>query len=76
MQASFLFISDWFYLTCLQDPRFNKEVDRRTGYRTHSILCMPILNHECEVIGVAQIINKVTGNHRFEDQDVEVSTYV
>ena len=33
---------------------------------------MPILNHELEVIGVAQIINKVTGNHIFEEQDVEV----
>jgi hypothetical protein len=26
------------------------------------------------VIGVAQIINKITGNHEFEEQDVEVST--
>ena len=24
------------------DPRFNREVDRRTGYRTRSILCAPI----------------------------------
>lgn len=36
---------------------------------------MPILNHESEVIGVAQIINKVTGNHIFEEQDVEVGIY-
>jgi hypothetical protein len=35
---------------------------------------MPIQNHDNEVIGVAQIINKITGNHEFEEQDVEVST--
>ncbi|XP_052269841.1 cGMP-specific 3',5'-cyclic phosphodiesterase-like isoform X2 [Dreissena polymorpha] len=55
-----------------QDPRFNKDIDKQTGYRTHSILCMPILSHENDVIGVAQIINKITGNHIFEDQDVQV----
>lgn len=55
-----------------QDPRFNKDVDLKTGYRTHSILCMPILNYEGEVIGVAQIINKVTGNHEFTKQDEDV----
>ncbi|XP_022339829.1 cGMP-specific 3',5'-cyclic phosphodiesterase-like isoform X2 [Crassostrea virginica] len=55
-----------------EDPRFNKDVDLKTGYRTHSILCMPILNYEGEVIGVAQIINKVTGNHEFTKQDEEV----
>uniref|UniRef100_K1QIC6 Phosphodiesterase n=1 Tax=Magallana gigas TaxID=29159 RepID=K1QIC6_MAGGI len=55
-----------------EDPRFNKDVDLKTGYRTHSILCMPILNYEGEVIGVAQIINKVTGNHEFTKQDEDV----
>lgn len=33
---------------------------------------MPILNYEGEVIGVAQIINKVTGNHEFTKQDEDV----
>ncbi|XP_056005407.1 cGMP-specific 3',5'-cyclic phosphodiesterase-like isoform X2 [Ostrea edulis] len=55
-----------------EDPRFNKDVDLKTGYRTHSILCMPILNYEGEVIGVAQIINKVSGNHEFTKQDEDV----
>ncbi|EDO31088.1 predicted protein, partial [Nematostella vectensis] len=31
------------------DPRFNRDVDKKTGYTTHSILCMPIKNHEDEV---------------------------
>ncbi|CAH1783003.1 unnamed protein product [Owenia fusiformis] len=55
-----------------EDPRFNKEVDKKTGYRTHSVLCMPICNHDGDVIGVAQIINKTNGNHQFNDDDIEV----
>ncbi|XP_051935294.1 cGMP-specific 3',5'-cyclic phosphodiesterase isoform X3 [Hippocampus zosterae] len=41
-----------------EDPRFNAEVDMITGYKTHSILCLPIKNHRDEVVGVAQAINK------------------
>ena len=28
-----------------QDPRFNQEIDLKTGYHTRSILCMPITDH-------------------------------
>nr|XP_044631267.1 cGMP-specific 3',5'-cyclic phosphodiesterase-like [Equus asinus] len=31
-----------------EDPRFNAEVDQITGYKTQSILCMPIKNHREE----------------------------
>uniref|UniRef100_A0A8C4LQ24 Phosphodiesterase n=1 Tax=Equus asinus asinus TaxID=83772 RepID=A0A8C4LQ24_EQUAS len=48
--------------TSLCDPRFNAEVDQITGYKTQSILCMPIKNHREEVVGVAQAINKKSGN--------------
>lgn len=62
-----------FSARVLQDPRFNKEVDNKTGYRTHSICCMPILNRDNVVIGVAQIINKKTGTHEFTAKDISVS---
>ncbi|CAM1317755.1 Uncharacterised protein g6831 [Pycnogonum litorale] len=55
-----------------QDERFNKAVDKQTGYRTVSILCKSICNCEGEVIGVAQIINKSTGQHEFTAQDEQV----
>nr|XP_042906908.1 cGMP-specific 3',5'-cyclic phosphodiesterase [Parasteatoda tepidariorum] len=55
-----------------QDSRFNKDIDTRTGYRTISVMCQPILNFQGDVIGVAQCINKVTGDHQFTDQDEEV----
>ncbi|XP_029206417.2 cGMP-specific 3',5'-cyclic phosphodiesterase-like [Acropora millepora] len=51
------------------DPRFNREVDKATGYKTYSILCMPIKSHDGEVIGVAQIINKISGEHQFTEKD-------
>lgn len=32
-----------------QDERFNKDVDKKTGYHTKSILCMPIKESVDEV---------------------------
>ncbi|XP_045539863.1 cGMP-specific 3',5'-cyclic phosphodiesterase [Papilio machaon] len=54
------------------DPRFNSEIDARTGYKTELILCMPICNYEGDVVGVAQIINKTDGSKEFSARDVEV----
>lgn len=50
------------------NKRFNQEVDRRTGYRTRNILCVPIRNKDREVIGVAQVLNKRSGDFDAEDQ--------
>jgi adenylate cyclase len=44
------------------DPRFSPEVDKRTGYRTRSILCGPIKNLQGEILGVIQVINKKRGD--------------
>uniref|UniRef100_A0A673B9B0 Phosphodiesterase n=1 Tax=Sphaeramia orbicularis TaxID=375764 RepID=A0A673B9B0_9TELE len=53
-----------------EDPRFNAEVDQITGYKTQSILCLPIKNHRDEVVGVAQAINKKCGEDgAFTEQD-------
>ena len=50
------------------DPLFNKEIDKRTGYRTRSMLCAPILNSKNQVFAVAQLLNK-NGGEPFEAQD-------
>jgi adenylate cyclase len=44
------------------DPRFNQDIDRRTGYRTHNMLCVPLRNRGGAVIGVTQILNKHSGD--------------
>ncbi|WP_375539699.1 GAF domain-containing protein [Oscillatoria sp. FACHB-1407] len=36
----------------------SKETDQKTGYRTCSILCMPVFNADNELIAVTQLINK------------------
>ncbi|MBI3302398.1 MAG: sigma-54-dependent Fis family transcriptional regulator [Deltaproteobacteria bacterium] len=53
-----------------QDPRFNKEVDVRTGYRTRSMLTVPLRNHEGEVIGAFQALNKKEGVFTTNDEEI------
>ena len=43
------------------EPLFNRAVDQETGYRTRSILCVPILDHRGAVFAVAQALNKRGG---------------
>lgn len=56
----------------LKDRRFNDEIDKLTGYKTKSLLCMPIRNSDGEIIGVAQAINKTPGGAPFSDDDEKV----
>ncbi len=43
------------------DKRFNPAVDKKTGYKTQSILCMPVKNKNGRIIGVTQVLNKKGG---------------
>ena len=36
------------------DPRFFSEVDKKTGFRTQNILCIPLINRKKECLGVIQ----------------------
>ncbi|MGB7894025.1 MAG: GAF domain-containing protein, partial [Microcoleus sp.] len=42
------------------DPRAEnaKKIDQQTGYRTCSMLCMPVFNSDKKLIGVTQLVNK------------------
>ncbi len=44
------------------DPRFFPEVDKKTGFRTRNILCIPLINRKKECIGVLQTLNKKAVN--------------
>ncbi|HVT02045.1 MAG TPA: adenylate/guanylate cyclase domain-containing protein [Thermoanaerobaculia bacterium] len=50
------------------DPRFNQDVDRKTGYRTSSILAMPIVNKAGQRIGVTEVLNKRGGRFTAKDE--------
>ncbi len=43
------------------DPRFNPDVDKQMGYRTRSILCLPVKNSAGRVFAVAQLLNRRDG---------------
>jgi K+-sensing histidine kinase KdpD len=49
------------------DPRFNPEIDKRTGYRTRNMICMPMKNKDGKVIGVFQLLNKNRGSFDADD---------
>ena len=55
------------------DPRFNKEVDMKSGYHTQTILCMPIKNNNQEIIGAFQVLNKIGGVFTKNDEDLLVA---
>ncbi len=56
------------------DPRFNPEVDKKTGYLTRSIIALPIFNSEGEIIGAYQAINKMTLSQGFSQEDAKYLT--
>ncbi|MBI2191104.1 MAG: SpoIIE family protein phosphatase [Planctomycetes bacterium] len=51
-----------------EDSRFNPTWDRKTGYRTRSVLCLPITSTDGKLIAVVQVLNKKTGPV-FDEQD-------
>lgn len=54
-----------------EDSRFNPGFDKKTGYRTRSVLCLPMMNSEGKLVGVVQVLNKKDGR-AFDGQDEEL----
>lgn len=54
------------------DPRFNREVDLTTGFRTRSILSAPLHAQSGRLIGVNQVLNK-RGDAGFDRDDEELA---
>lgn len=52
------------------DQRFNKEVDRQTGFRTRNLLSFPLENLQGELIGVLQALNKSARAFDHEDEEL------
>ncbi len=44
------------------NPHFNRSIDEQTSFVTKNILCVPVRNVKNAIIGVAQVLNKVTGH--------------
>ena len=54
-----------------QDRRFHPEIDRRTGFRTRDVLCVPLRNRDGQAIGVTQVLNKRAG--AFAEADLKLA---
>lgn len=54
------------------NPQFNQAIDKKSGYRTKAILCLPVKKGDGVVIGVLQLINKTSGGGVFtiDDEDI------
>jgi sigma-B regulation protein RsbU (phosphoserine phosphatase) len=57
---------------CYKDERFNRAIDKETGYRSRCMLTIPLIGFEDTLVGVLQILNKNQGV--FDDQDEFVAT--
>ncbi|MCC6646009.1 MAG: GAF domain-containing protein [Polyangiaceae bacterium] len=51
-----------------RDRRFLRMFDKLTGYRTRTILSVPMRNHQKRVIGVLQALNKRDGEFTDDDE--------
>jgi K+-sensing histidine kinase KdpD len=51
------------------DSRFNSEVDKKSGYRTNNMLCMPMRNRDGKIIGVFQMLNKKGGPFTTQEEE-------
>jgi phosphoserine phosphatase RsbU/P len=56
---------------CYADERFNRAIDKQTGYHTRCMLTIPLIGYEDSLIGVLQILNRHDGV--FDDQDEYVA---
>jgi putative ABC transport system ATP-binding protein len=50
------------------DPRFNRAVDLETGFRTRSVLCLPLQDRQGKVFAVTQLLNRRDGLP-FDEED-------
>ena len=56
---------------CYADDRFNRDIDKQSGYKSRCMLTIPLIGYEESLIGVLQILNKNEGV--FDDQDEYVA---
>ncbi|MCY2964206.1 MAG: sigma-54-dependent Fis family transcriptional regulator [Planctomycetota bacterium] len=52
-----------------QDPRFNRDVDLKTGYRTRNLLCVPLVTSDGQRVGAFEVLNRITGDFTALDEE-------
>src|SRR5580704_4952823 len=55
-------------LDAYRDPRFYTGIDSRTGYRTRTILAVPLRNQFGDILGAFETLNKRSGAFNLQDE--------
>jgi PAS domain S-box-containing protein len=55
-----------------EDSRFYPDIDRRMGFQTKNILCVPLRNKRNHSMGALEVVNKYKGG--FSEEDCELLT--
>lgn len=74
MTGETLNIPDAYELSGSEPYSFNKKFDEDTGYRTRSMLTIPLRTFQSKIVGVMQLINASDCNgqvHPFTDYDIQ-----
>lgn len=58
------------------DPRFNRDVDRQTGYRTRSLLTLPVKDRDGRLFAVAQLLNRRDGEPFTTDDEHKFAGFI
>ncbi len=58
LSGDVLRIPDAYEIPETMEYRFNPSFDKQNGYRTKSVLCVPMRDHENAIVGVIQLINR------------------
>jgi len=56
---------------CQNDPRFNKEIDKATGYVTRNLIAVPLVGTDDELVGVLELLNTA---EQFDEEDERLLT--
>ncbi len=51
-----------------QDARFDPAIDRRSGYRTRSVVCAPLVGRNGQILGVLEVVHRKVGVFGPEEQ--------
>ena len=60
-------------LDAYEDPRFQRDWDVKTNYRTRSVLCVPMRDTRGDVTGVIQALNAEGGVFDAEDEELLIA---
>jgi HD-GYP domain-containing protein (c-di-GMP phosphodiesterase class II) len=69
-------IADVYFLPPESEISFNKSYDETTGYRSKSMLTVPMVDHHDKCIGVIQLINRKDKNSRVLNKPQHFEKYV